>query len=258
MIHLPEAVSLLGVKVHPVVRSQLIDTLEEWARSSSSRRVYYTNAHVFNLAWRQPQFRASLNAAELVICEGIGGRVGGAVAGVHLPEQLATMDWIDGLLNRLADSGRRLFLLGDEPGVAAACAHRMTEHHPGLQVSGTHHGYFPKNPDGDRQIVRTINGCHTDVLFVGMGNPLQEHWIDRHFESLDVSLILSLGAMFRWYAGVEPRAPFWMRRAGLEWLLRLIRHPVRYFGRYVVGNPLFLLRCLRQRLGWSAPGREPG
>lgn len=248
-MEVPEPVSLLGVQVYPLRRRQLLEALTEWSTDGPARRMYYTNAHVFNLAWRSPRFRASLNDADVVICEGIGGRFGGALAGVHLPEQLATMDWMDEFLPRLAHRGRTLYLLGDEPGVADACARRMLARHPGLQIAGTHHGFFPKNPEENGRRVAEINASGADVLFVGMGNPLQEFWIDEHLDLLEVNLVLSLGAMFRWYAGVEQRAPAWMRRLGLEWLLRLLRHPVRHFERYVIGNPVFVMRCLLQRLG---------
>lgn len=258
VVDLPAPVSLLGVHVHPVVRSQLIDVLTTWAEAPPPQRMYYTNAHVFNLASRRPRFLSSLNQADLVICEGIGGRVGGAVAGVHLPEQLATMDWIDEFLARLADGGQSLFLLGDEPGVADVCARAMVGRHPALRICGTHHGFFHKDADGNRRVVEKVNASGTDVLFVGMGNPVQEHWIDKHLEVLDVNLILSLGAMFRWYTGVERRAPGWMRALGLEWLLRLIKHPVRYFDRYVIGNPLFLARCLAERISGAAGRRDHG
>lgn len=244
-------VKLLGLGVHPVRRAELIDLLSSWAAraaSSRPRRMYYTNAHVFNLAQDDARFRQSLNNADLLICEGWGGRIGGWIAGAPLPEQLATMDWMDDFLPRLAADGRSLFLLGDEPGVADACALQMVRRHPGLEIAGTHHGFFDKGPDGSRAVIERVHASGADVLFVGLGNPLQEFWIDDHLETLDVPLVLALGAMFRWYSGVERRAPSWMRRLHLEWLHRLARHPIRHFRRYVIGNPLFLLRCLGQRM----------
>lgn len=210
--------------------------------------MYYTNAHVFNVAYEDPDVRGLLNRADVLICEGWGGRFGGAIAGAPLPEQLATMDWMDDFLERLAGRGGAIHLVGDEPGVARACAERMLQRHPGLRVTGTQHGFWDRTGAEDVRVVTDIAAAGPDVLMVGLGSPAQERWIESHLEDLDVPLVLALGAMFRWYSGVEGRAPAWMRRLHLEWLLRLLKHPVRHFRRYVVGNPRFVWRCLRQRV----------
>lgn len=247
----PKPVELLRLHVHPLRRRELLALLEVWGSppgSDSPRRMYYTNAHVFNLAQQDEAFRDSLNGADLLICEGWGGRIGGVIAGARLPEQLATMDWMDQYLARLAAKSASVFLLGDEPGVARACGEQMVRRHPDLRIAGSQHGFFDKGPVGSSAVIDQVNASGADVLFVGLGSPLQELWIDQHLDRLSPSLVLALGAMFRWYSGVEQRAPSWMRRIHLEWLHRLAHHPWRHFRRYVIGNPLFLVRCARQRL----------
>ena len=49
-------------------------------------------------------------------------------------------------------------------------------------------------------------------------------------------------------AGVQPRGPRWMLDNGLEWLYRLCSDPRRLWRRYLIGNPLFTLRVLKQRI----------
>jgi len=242
-------VDILGLSVDIVDRPTLLARLRGWAGSSApATRMYYTNAHVFNLAAADVRFREVLNSADVLICEGYGGRAAARVLGKRpLPVQFATMDWMDDLLVRLAADGRSIYLLGDEPGVAPACAAAMQSNHPGLRVTGSHDGFFLRGSAEEAEIISCIN-AGTDVLMVGMGNPLQEFWIEEHLQKLDVSLILSLGAMFRWYAAVEKRAPAWLRRLHLEWLARLLRHPKRHFKRYVVGNPALLWRAFRVRI----------
>lgn len=240
---------LLGLRIHPFRRGELLTRLWDLAEHESRpRRMYYTNAHVFNLACEDDALRASLNAADILIIEGYGGKLGGRLAGVDFPEQLATMDWMDEFLDGLVARGRgRVHLIGDEPGVASACAIEMERRHPGLTITGTEHGYFDKVGTENSRVVAGVQEAYPDVLMVGMGTPLQEQWIDEHIADMHAPLVLALGAMFRWYSGVEARAPRWMRVLHLEWLLRLIKHPVRHASRYLFGNAKFVIRCLAVR-----------
>ena len=248
----PEPVDILGLRVHPLERQRFLHILEGWLSGAEPTRLYYTNAHVFNLAYRDSRFRASLNGADLLLCEGVAGRLGSAIIGTdpRIPESLNTMTWIDEYLQQVNDGRRSVFLLGDEAPVVAACAERMRERHPGLVVTA-HHGFFRRDGEENDGVLDAIEQARPDVLIVGMGNPIQEFWIDDNLDRLrviGVTTILSLGGMIRWYSGVERPWAHWMLRLHLGWLGRLVRHPIRYFRRYVIGNPLFLGRCVRQRL----------
>ena len=77
-----------------------------------------------------------------------------------------------------------------------------------------------------------------------MGVPLQEKWIDRHRAELNCGVALAVGGLLDFVSGRIPRAPKWLRRLGLEWCYRLYQEPKRLFKRYVIGNPLFVLRLL--------------
>ena len=242
-------IDLLGLRVHAITRSELLDELVSWLDGDRPRRMYYTNAHVFNLAWENDLLRQSLNGADLLIVEGHGGNVGARLAGTKVPATHNTVYWMDDYLSRAAERHARVYLIGDEPGVADRAAAVMVERHPGLNVVGTHDGFFDAATDA--RIVEGIRRAEPDVLLVGMGTPRQEFWIDDRIEQLDASTVLALGAWFRWYAGIEAWAPPWMRRLHLEWLHRFLSHPVRHFRRYAIGNPLFVARCLGQR--WRKP-----
>jgi exopolysaccharide biosynthesis WecB/TagA/CpsF family protein len=85
-------------------------------------------------------------------------------------------------------------------------------------------------------------------LMVAMGNPLQERWIARHLTATGARLGVGVGAFFDFSAGVVPRAPAWMNRAGVEWAYRLAQEPRRMWRRYLIGNPLFLARVLRETM----------
>ena len=94
-----------------------------------------------------------------------------------------------------------------------------------------------------------MNAAHPHILLVGMGTPIQERWIAAHRHELDVPVVWAVGALFDFVAGVQPRGPRWMLDNGLEWLYRLRSDPRRLWQRYVVGNPLFILRVMWQKTG---------
>ena len=70
-----------------------------------------------------------------------------------------------------------------------------------------------------------------------------------NWAGIEANVALTGGAVFDYISGELRRAPRWMTDNGLEWLGRLLIEPRRLWRRYVVGNPLFLLRVLKQRLG---------
>jgi N-acetylglucosaminyldiphosphoundecaprenol N-acetyl-beta-D-mannosaminyltransferase len=245
---LPKPVPLLGLRVSPVTRTQLLHALGSWSQPGEvPRRMHYSNAHVFNLAAKDPDFRDLLNRADILICEGWGGKLASRIIGRQVLEQLPTMDWIDELLEVLAARRGTVQLIGDEDGVALRCGQAMEERHPGLRVVGTRNGFWELESEDERSVIESVRAAAPNVLMVGLGSPRQERWVEKNLDELGVPLVLSLGAMFRWYSGAEARAPLWMRRLHLEWLLRLIKHPFRNFRRYVIGNPEFVYRCLRER-----------
>jgi N-acetylglucosaminyldiphosphoundecaprenol N-acetyl-beta-D-mannosaminyltransferase len=85
-------------------------------------------------------------------------------------------------------------------------------------------------------------------VFVGFGMPLQEYWIDDNREALRAGIVLPAGSMIDYIAGAKRQTPAWMANNGLEWLYRLAKEPRRLWRRYLIGNPLFLLRILVQRI----------
>jgi N-acetylglucosaminyldiphosphoundecaprenol N-acetyl-beta-D-mannosaminyltransferase len=243
-------IDVLGIRVDSISRRGLIRSVEDFVASGSRSRVMYANAHVLNVAYHDSDLRRILNQADLVYCDGAGVKVGTRLLGYHLPERMTGADWIHDLCQACQETGMTLYLLGGEPGVAAAAAKVLTAHYPGLSVVGTHHGHYDHDGPENGAVIAEINALHPDILLVGFGTPLQEKWIDRHFERLQVPVVWAVGALVDFVTAKKPRAPHWMLDHGLEWLYRLWSEPGRLWKRYVVGNPVFIWRVFMQRLGW--------
>jgi lipopolysaccharide/colanic/teichoic acid biosynthesis glycosyltransferase len=125
----------------------------------------------------------------------------------------------------------------------------MQQRYPGLEIAGTRDGFF--TPEQEAEIIADINASGAAILLVGFGAPKQELWLSRVKQSLASPVCMGVGGLFDYYSGRIPRAPLWLREMGLEWAWRFCQEPMRMWRRYLVGNPLFIYRVLRQRQqGW--------
>ena len=240
--------TVLGVRVDGVSLQRLIHQVESFATSGRRHSVMYANVHVLNTAYRDADLRRILNQADLVYCDGAGVRLGARLLGHHLPPRMTGADWIKPLCAACAAEEITLYFLGSRPGVAARAAESLRASYSWLHVAGTYHGYLA-DPAICAAAIAAVNAARPRILLVGMGTPLQEKWVAAHRHELQAPVVWAVGALFDFVAGVQPRGPRWMLDNGLEWLYRLLSDPRRLWQRYAVGNPLFMLRVLRQKTG---------
>jgi len=256
-----DQVVILGVRVTPVSVPQLLTYIGYCVEAGRSALVLHVNAHALNLAWKEPWLRGFLNTVDLVFCDGAGVILAARMLGQRIPERITYADWMWQLAAYAEERGFTIFLLGARPGVAELAACKLMERFPGLRIVGSHHGYFDKTAGGceNQAVVEKINRARPDILVVGFGMPLQERWLMENWRHLDARVLLTGGAVFDYVSGSLRRAPRWMTDHGLEWLGRLCVEPRRLWRRYLVGNPLFLWRVIRQRLGLlTLPGDASG
>ena len=218
------------------------------------QRVTYlhVNVHGLNLAWQQRQFRSCFQNADLVICDGKGVQYAAGLLGTPLPARLTYADWTWSLAQLTVEHGYSLFFLGGRPGVAEEAAQNLQRKWPGIRIVGCQHGYFNKEAESpeNRSVLARINSANPDILLTAFGMPLQEQWITANRTHLQTRVALSGGAVFDYISGRLARGPDWMTQHGWEWLARLIIEPRRLWRRYLLGNPLFLWRVFRQKIGW--------
>lgn len=245
-----EAVDVLGVPVHTVTLDELLERVAAVIRCEGRAQVMYANVHTLNVAFADEGLRRILCGADLVYCDGAGVRWGARLLGHELPARMTGADWIHELSEACQGWGYWLYFLGGEPGVARLAGEKLCRLYPRLRIAGTHHGYFHARGKENEAVVAEINTVGPQILFVGLGTPLQERWIARNFDRLQVPVVWAVGALMDFVSGRVPRAPGWMTDSGLEWLGRLMVEPGRLWKRYVIGNPLFVWRVLRQR--WDA------
>lgn len=234
-------------------RDESLAAIEAALAARQPTRIAFVNADCVNLAARDPEYKRQLDRMDWVFIDGIGMRIAGRVFRQPVRDNVNGTDLFPPLCAALAHNGRRLFLLGARPGVAAAAAEWAAARYPGLVIAGCRDGYFGAEEDG--AVVAAIRESRADVVLVALGAPRQESWIDRHAEATGTTVVIGVGGLFDYYSGRIPRAPLWMRKSGLEWLFRLIQEPARLWRRYLVGNVVFLarvgIRAARSNPFWS-------
>ncbi len=249
MQELPPRIHVTGLAVDPVDLGQLFDYVIAAARDKSIKRtVGYLNVHVANLAARDALLRRYLNElCDLVYCDGKGVGWGALLQGLPEPPRMTAADWLPDLMGCFEENDIRVFVIAGKLGVVdRAVADIDKRIVGGLDPIGSHDGYVA-SPEKTTSAIDAANASGADVVLVGMGSPIQEHWVLANRDRLSAPVVWAIGATFDYYAGEQARGPEWLRKAGHEWAARLVANPGRLWRRYVLGNPQFLWRACRSR-----------
>lgn len=239
-------VNILGVHVDVINKNGLHDAIRQAVQGKKKEVLAYVNVHAINLAQRDGRFRDFLNRSAIVYCDGEGVRLGSQILGQQLPPRIVLTYWIWELCELCAREGYSMFFLGGTEETVELAVRNIQSRFKNLKVAGKHHGFFEKWNNESNTVIEMINKAQPDILFVGFGMPLQEHWIEANFSKLNAHAILPAGSMIEYTAGRKSFAPAWMANNGMEWIYRMFQEPGRLWRRYIIGNPAFLFRVLLQ------------
>jgi exopolysaccharide biosynthesis WecB/TagA/CpsF family protein len=224
------------------------------ARASGAwpKLVFHANGQAISLAVRNREFRRFFDIADHVHADGqplvFASRL---FASPAIPERSPVTDFFHDAASAARQAGLRFYLFGSTEEDNAACAEIMRRTYPGLVIAGRRHGYF--GPDEEAAICNEINVADADVVWVGLGIPLQQAFCVRNHRRIRAGWLVAAGGCFNYVSGRYRRAPGWMQRAGLEWLYRLWREPRRLFLRYALTNPHALYLLLTRTSSISLP-----
>jgi exopolysaccharide biosynthesis WecB/TagA/CpsF family protein len=232
---------ILGVAIADVSRAEALGRVERAISGRSHLKIAFCNAHTANTACSDPAFRAALKRF-LVLPDGVGVDMAARwLGGAAFKANLNGTDFVPEILGA-AKRPLRIALIGGRPGVAQRAAEVFAGLGPGHEVVPVLDGF--SGPDDEARWLAALAAEPVDLALVAMGNPRQEFWIDAHLDAGHASVAIGVGALFDFLAGEVARAPGFVRELRLEWMWRLMLEPRRLFVRYVVGNPLFVLRVL--------------
>jgi N-acetylglucosaminyldiphosphoundecaprenol N-acetyl-beta-D-mannosaminyltransferase len=205
--------------------------------------IFTANGHSIALAATDAEFRKHLDYADMIHADGqpvvLASRW---LTHTPVPERTATTDFFHDAAIAASAHGLSFYLLGATEDVNAACAKIMQQKYPGLRIAGTRNGYFTREQEA--AICEEINASGADIVWVGLGVPLEQAFCVRNKARLRAGWLVTAGGCFNFVTGHYARAPQWMQNAGLEWLYRIWREPKRLWLRYALTNPIALMMML--------------
>lgn len=211
------------------------DCLAARGGKRTPKLVFAANGHSVAMAALNADFRRQLEQADVIHADGapivFASRL---FTNTPVPERSATTDFIFDAADAAEKHGLKFFLLGSTEKINARAADSLAKSHPGAEIAGRRNGYFSREEEAS--ICEEINRSGADILWVGLGVPLEYEFCLRNKARLKVGWIVTCGGCFNFAAGDYVRAPRWMQQSGLEWLHRLWCEPKRLFWRYLVTN----------------------
>ena len=240
-----DKVKILDIIIDKVDMKSAVKKVEEMLQVTSNPHLIATpNSEVVVMAQDDSDLRVILNQADLVVPDGAGLVLASKLIRNPLPERVTGIDLMVNLLEVASNKGYKVYFLGAEPGRTTEVKKRILLEYPELKIIGDHHGYLDEKTE--TEVIKEINQLRPDLLFVGMGVPLQEKWLANNLTRLQVPVSIGVGGSFDVLAGTKKRAPTWMQRINLEWLYRLLQEPGRIFR--MLALPKFVYLVIKQEI----------
>lgn len=238
----PNARKILGVTIRDMSRDQAIAAIDDAFGRGEVASVCFANAQALNMACENGHFREALQKF-LVLNDGLGTDIASRIKfGKSFTENLNGTDFVPEYLSRTGHA-LRIYLVGTSDAVVSRAAQALRRAYPRHTIVGHRNGFF-LGPQDIEQTCCDIRAARADCVLVGMGNPLQELWIEEHGDKTGARLFFAVGALLDFQAGSVRRAPAWVRKLRCEWTFRLLQEPMRLAHRYLIGNFVFIGRIL--------------
>lgn len=243
------AVDILGINIEAQTFADATAALLRWAEDTGKRYVCTCPVYTLMMCRERADVHRAVSAADMVTADGmplvwLQRRLGAPTA-----ERVYGPDLLLALCKATAGSHVSHYFWGGMPGVPEALVAELTRSFPGLKVAGL---CSPPVSDvgtqPDPAVVERLNRSGANVVWVGLGSPKQDLWMQLYRPVLNAPLLIGVGAAFDLLAGMKRQAPRWMQRSGLEWLYRLLQEPGRLGKRYLVYNPKFIWLLFRHQL----------
>lgn len=215
---------LLGVLFDDLKKEDWLSAITKIIKTGKvSKYMVRPNAEIVTLAQSYPEFKEILNKADLSIPDGVGILLAARLFGVDLRDRFGGPESMLDIVKLAEENQFSIYLLGGKVQTVAKAARNLQKKFKNLKIVGFQSGYFIDST----QVINDINKTKLNIVFVGMGHPLQEKWIWENKNKLNVNLLVAEGGSFDYLAQESKRAPVLVRKVGFDWLFRLITQPWR-------------------------------
>ncbi len=210
----------------------------------AGKYICYCNVHTTVEAGEDKEYMRIQNSSALTFPDGqpIVNRI--HKAGFINAERVAGPDFMETMFCSTMDGKLSHYFYGSSEETIELLKKKLPERFPGMDIRGFYSPPFrPLTKEEDEEVIRMINASGADLIWIGLGAPKQEKWMDEHRGKFS-GVMLGVGAGFNFFAGNIKRAPVWVQKIGMEWMYRLLQDPMRLFKRYLISNVKFIWRAV--------------
>ena len=235
-------VRILGIDVDNINVEEAGEITKQLVESSnkSCKVIVAPNTEFIMMAQKDEEFYNILRGADLATPDSVGVVIGSKLQKKPLKQRIPGQMYFRKVLEVGEKEGWTFYLLGGKDDVPALATENLKKIYPNIKIVGYHEGFFEK--DSEEDVIKEINELKPNVLFVAMGAPIQEKWIEKHKSELKVDVAAGQGGTFDYEAGKIKRAPVIFQKLGIEWFWRLMLQPSRIFRMIVL--PIYLMKIV--------------
>lgn len=237
-------IEMMGCKVDNLSMEETLQTIEGFIHSGKPHQHVVVNVDKLVKASRDPELRQIINDCALINADGMPVVWASRLLGKGLKERVAGVDLFESLMQRSAEKGWRVFLLGAREEVVSGVSTIYQKKYPGLTIAGYRNGYW--KPEEEVGVVEQVKAARADLLFVAISSPKKEQFLGKYQAEMQIPFAMGVGGTFDVAVGKVKRAPVWMQKSGLEWFYRFLQEPRRMFKRYFIDDMAFFWLLLRE------------
>lgn len=243
-----DSIEIFGVRIDNITFEEATKKVKGYLKGNDLRVIYTPNPEIVMGAKDDSRLRELINSGDLITADGIGLIYASRIKKRPLKERVTGYHLSMKLLEIANENNYSLYLLGGKEGVAKAAAENIKVTYPNIEIAGYHHGYFKgshtgnENHEDEISIIDDINSKDPDIIFLGLGFPKQENWINANKNKIKGKVIIGNGGVMDILSGNVKDTPEIYRKAGLEWLYRLMKEPSRIKRQMIL--PKFMIKVI--------------
>jgi N-acetylglucosaminyldiphosphoundecaprenol N-acetyl-beta-D-mannosaminyltransferase len=220
--------TILGVPVCVTGQADLVERIHADISQRQQRLIVAINPEKLLKARQDAKLKTLLQKADYPIADGIGILLASRLQRGRIRERITGIDCMQQLCRAAREQGYGIFLYGARPEIVSQAKDKLEQLYPGIRIAGILDGYV----QDETRVIQAINESDADIVFVALGSPKQEYWIERNMAKTGAVIFQGVGGSFDVLSGSLKRAPALFQKLGLEWFYRLLQEPGRIFRQF--------------------------
>lgn len=235
-------VNILNVYFDNMTQEGLVSQLNQTIKLQQKTFVVTANPEIVMYANQNSDYMEILKKADYITADGIGIVKGARILGTPIVERVAGYDLMLELLKNANQFNYSIYLVGAKEEVIKKAAKKIKDDYPNIVLKGYQNGYFELT---NEKVLNKALQAQADIIFVALGFPKQEKWIQNYLNQSSKGLAMGVGGSFDAFTGTVKRAPDLIIKMNIEWLYRLVKQPTRFKRMLMI--PKFLISIFKEK-----------